>query len=448
MVFTDFTQSDKISFQTTPLMTPSSKLLVYQILPNSEVAADYIPFKVAAEYPHSVKAQFSEEVARPGEGLKINIETEGKARVGIMAVDKSVFILAENRLNLQQVFDELERLYMKPQAELHEVSIYNGIANRGAKEIFDDAGVVVLSNNQVPEGKEYKLERRPGFWNEVMQFFAGRGGLEEGAVPMPMAPGAAPQIVDEALKTEGLAKVERIRQYFPETWLWDEITTSFRGKASLEVYVPDTITTWMLRAVALSPEKGLGVAEDELRAFQPFFLKADLPYSAIRGEEFPLRVAIYNYLDQSQSVLVQIEAQDWFDLLDEPEKVVEIGANDIGGVEFKIRPKELGVNKVKATARSKQAADSVIKTLIVEPEGVAREMVENLVLAGGSSNVVEGNIYSTLCSRGLRPGLCGSDLQLPDPDHRRSGGTPQDARWLRGTKHDAVCPRRLHHQIP
>ena len=41
--------------------------------------------------------------------------------MGLAAVDRSVFILAENRLNLEQVFAELERLYQQPQAELHEV---------------------------------------------------------------------------------------------------------------------------------------------------------------------------------------------------------------------------------------------------------------------------------------------------------------------------------------
>ena len=105
----------------------------------------------------------------------------------------------------------------------------------------------------------------------------------------------------------GLAEVERVRQFFPETWLWQEITVGADGRSSLQVTVPDSITTWMLRAVAISKDKGLGIAEDQLRAFQPFFLTIDLPYSAIRGEEFPVQVAIYNYLEESQGVLVEIE---------------------------------------------------------------------------------------------------------------------------------------------
>jgi CD109 antigen len=390
VVFTDFTKSREISFDTTPLMAPSSRLLVYQILPNSEVAADYVPFKVEAEYPHLVQVKFSKEEARPGDEINIDIVTEGKAKVGLAAVDKSVFILAKNRLNLQQVFDELERLYMEPQAELHGVSIYPAVTTKGARDVFEDAGVIVLSSNRVPEGKEYKWERQPGFWEGWMRLFdGGMPMIQEAAGP---APKAAMGVDQANAEIEGLAEVERIRQYFPETWLWEEIITDSGGRASLRVEVPDTITTWMLRAIALSKEKGLGIAEDELRAFQPFFVKIDLPYSAIRGEEFPVKVAIYNYLEQPQSVLVQIGEEDWFDLLDEPEKIVEIDGNDIGGAEFKIRPNKLGINQVKITARSPELADAMIKTLIVEPEGVAREMVENLVLSGGSSKIVDTSI--------------------------------------------------------
>ncbi len=390
VVFSDFTKSREISFAATPLMAPASRLLVYQILPNSEVAADYIPFKVEAEYPHSIEAGFSTDEARPGDELDINIQTDGRARVGIVAVDKSVFILAENRLNLQQVFDELERLYMEPQAELHEASLYPTVATKGAKEVFENAGVVVLSNNELPEGQEYKWERQPGIWQRWMRLLDGGmpAMVKEAGGPVPV-PAPLP---DVNVQGPGLAEVERIRQYFPETWLWDEVTTDFLGRASLRVEVPDTITTWVLRAVALSKDKGLGVAEDELRAFQPFFLKIDLPYSAIRGEEFPVKVAIYNYLDEPQRVLVEIENEPWFELLDDSEKAVDIGASDIGGAEFKIRPTGLGLNEVKVTVRSQEAADAVVKKLLVVPEGVAREIVDNLVLSPGSSRTVDTSI--------------------------------------------------------
>ena len=380
VVFTDYTRSDTISFQLTPLMAPSSKLLVYQILPNSEVAADWLPFDVEGGYPHSLSASFSSDEVAPADELEIQVQAEGQSRVGLAVVDRSVYILAENRLNLQQVFAELERLYMEPQVELHEASWIPKIVAPGARETFEDVGMVVLTNRKLPTGKEY----------ERQEIFLDRGGVvvEKEVMVEKVAEAPMPTPALAAGAPTGLAEVQRVRQFFPETWIWTSFDTEPDGSGSLSVVAPDTITTWQLRAVGISKEKGLGVAESQLRVFQPFFLTVDLPYSCIRGEEFPVRVALYNYLEEPQEIYVEIEGAEWFELHDDPMKVITIPAGDIGGCSFDIRPSSLGAQKVKITARSTQAADAVIKDLIVEPEGVQREQVTNLVLSAPSSRML------------------------------------------------------------
>ena len=400
VVFSDYVKGNEITITASPAMAPSAKLLVYQILPNAEIAADYLPFEVSAGYPQKLILTTDTEEARPGDTVTIDIQAEGQSEVGLVAVDKSVYILAENRMNLQQVFDELERLYMEPQAELHEViSIWEGFTNPGARDVFKEAGVIVLTNHKLPEGKKYQSAFDNDFWLGVPEMAAADGKANRSQVA-PMAP---PAPMPGNTNGAGLAEVQRIRQFFPETWIWDTITTDRNGQASLSLEVPDTITTWMLRAVALSREKGLGIAENQLTVFQPFFLTVDLPYSAIRGEEFPVSVAVYNYLDEPQEVLVEIEKGDWFDLLDSSGKTVQIGAHEIGGAKFKIRPTRLGLtNAVKITARSPQAADAVIKTLIIDAEGVPQEIVNNLSLAAGQSREISTMIPETVVSDSAR----------------------------------------------
>jgi CD109 antigen len=154
VVFTGSTTGD-IAFKITPAMAPQARLLVYQILQNSEVAADAIPFDVAGVYPQTVTASFSTQEAKPGDKVQVKVQTEGQAKVGLVAVDRSVFILAENRLNLAQVFAELEALYMQPQAELHSGEWTGGpLMIPGAEDTFKDAGLIVLSNKKVPHGRE------------------------------------------------------------------------------------------------------------------------------------------------------------------------------------------------------------------------------------------------------------------------------------------------------
>ena len=145
VVFSDFSGSPEISVALTPVMAPTSRLVVHQILPGNEVAADYLPFGVEASYPMPIGLELSVDEARPGDSVDIDLTTQGPARVGLAAVDRSVFILAENRLNLRQVFAELERLYMQPQVELHEWWPQM-VTTRGAQETFEEAGLVVMSN--------------------------------------------------------------------------------------------------------------------------------------------------------------------------------------------------------------------------------------------------------------------------------------------------------------
>ncbi|MDD9994242.1 MAG: MG2 domain-containing protein, partial [Dehalococcoidia bacterium] len=352
-LFTGVSSGPEIEFAATHLKAPSTRLLVYQILPNNEIAADYLPFRVRAAYPHKVSAGFGREEVRPGDPVEIDVQTQGESRVGLVAVDRSVFILAENRLNLQQVFSELERLYLEPQVELHDARYLETIETRGAQETFEAAGTIVLTNKEVPSGETFD---QPFAVAEAMMDDAVVVEAERAVEEVELeasAPSDAPG--------QTLAEVQRVRQYFPETWIWQDIQTGEDGSAVVAVEAPDSITTWMLRAVGISKQHGLGVGEGSLRVFQPFFLTVDLPFSAIRGEEFPVKVALYNYLDAPQQILVEIEEADWFDLLDEPAKSVTIDASDIGGAEFTIRPTKLGTGPVKIVARSTEAADAVIK---------------------------------------------------------------------------------------
>jgi CD109 antigen len=95
---------------------------------------------------------------------------------------------------------------------------------------------------------------------------------------------------------------------------------------------------------------------------------------------------------------VDIEKSDWFELLDQSTKTIEIGANNIGGTQFMIRPTKIGTNEVKISARSSKAADAAIKTVIIEPEGVAREIVDNLALSAGITKTIDTSIPELVVS--------------------------------------------------
>jgi len=377
-VFSATSSERNISLTVTPQMSPKAKVVAYIINPNSEVSADTLPFDVIMEAPVDLQVSFDQDEVEPGGDVSVNFDAGSRSMIGYSIVDESVFALSEGRLNLQQVFNELEQRFMEPQAEAHPE--YWTPVPMGAQDIIEEAGLQVLKspNLDVPEQvHEPEVEggmRKGGFFGDVMV-------MEEAmdSAPAPQATGvptAAPISHDQ----DELAEVERVRQFFPETWVWEpELLTDGYGRAEVDLTAPDSITTWRLHAVSSSPD-GFGIAETGLKVFQDFFVDPDLPYEVTRGEEFPVTVQVYNYLDKEQQVTVTLASTNWFDIIGSSNSQISVSANSVQPVSFTIRPTQVGTQLVEITGQTTSRADAVKKEIIVEPEGTRREIVINGIL--------------------------------------------------------------------
>ena len=76
--------------------------------------------------------------------------------IDISVVDESVYALNEGRLNLKQIFDELEKIFMEPRAEAHPDEGRFWIpTGTGAADIFEDAGVQVIASEKLDIPQAY-----------------------------------------------------------------------------------------------------------------------------------------------------------------------------------------------------------------------------------------------------------------------------------------------------
>lgn len=173
-----------------------------------------------------------------------------------------------------------------------------------------------------------------------------------------------------------------VRKNFVETWLFDDIEDTGDEIYKFVKNIPDTITSWVLTAFALNPEKGLAVTDEQLKikTFQPFFVSMRLPYSVKRGEVIAVPALVFNYLPKQLDVEVSLDNEDnEYEFVDVSNEVladqkrsqnIRVGANSASGASFLIRPKIIGNILLKFTAISPIAGDAVHKTLKVVPEGV------------------------------------------------------------------------------
>src|SRR5207249_2660889 len=104
--------------------------------------------------------------------------------------------------------------------------------------------------------------------------------------------------------------------------------TDPKGRAQLKFKLADNITTWKMAVIGSTIDGEIGVAEKEIQAFQPFFVEHDPPRVLTEGDEIVLPVVLRNYLSRSQSVNLEIKPENWFALLEPPQKRARIAAGD------------------------------------------------------------------------------------------------------------------------
>jgi len=233
------------------------------------------------------------------------------------------------------------------------------------------------------EGRAEALEFR------VMDMAGARGPA---GAPAPMA-ALAPAAKAAGMGGYGGAAPQEpvmVRQFFPETMFFQPaLITDERGRATLDLDMADSITTWRMSTMASSLRGQLGSRDMPLRVFQDFFIDIDLPVALTQNDEVSIPVAIYNYLPRAQEIALELDRGDWFELLDEARKVVNIKAEDVGVAYFRLRVKQIGNHRITVTARGSEMSDAMQRQIEVVPDGKEiREVVNDRIDADVKRTVV------------------------------------------------------------
>ncbi|MGH0174397.1 UNVERIFIED_CONTAM: hypothetical protein FKN15_067853 [Acipenser sinensis] len=199
------------------------------------------------------------------------------------------------------------------------------------------------------------------------------------------------------------------RTEFPESWMWDVVKLPSgpkdrNGLVSLDLrhFLKDSITTWEILAISVSPQKdsqpplGICVADPyEITVMQDFFIDLKLPYSVVLNEQVEIKAVLYNYGSDEITVRIELlENELVCSAASQKRKYrqeVTVEASSSRAVPFIIIPLKRGEVdiEVKASVKGILASDGVRKKLLVVPEGVqVKKAVRSVVL--NPSTVVGG----------------------------------------------------------
>lgn len=182
-----------------------------------------------------------------------------------------------------------------------------------------------------------------------------------------------------------VSKPTIVRQYFPETWYWTPcLVTDSEGFANISLTAPDSITSWKADVVASTIDGVVGSGSTSVTVFQPFFVEPDVPASVVRGDEFPLSIIVYNYLNTTQTVNVTLADEPWLELLSNQTQTIVVPANYVSSVSFTIVAEKVGWHTVTVNAESAEASDAVVRPIKVDPDGKKVEKLYNGELCNDS----------------------------------------------------------------
>ncbi|XP_066516756.1 complement C3-like [Hoplias malabaricus] len=425
-----------LSLPVTKDMIPSFRVVAYYHTKAAEVVSDsvWVEMKDTCMGTLKVEVKDHKSTYQPGERFGLKITGDPGAKVGLVAVDKGVFVLNKNRLTQEKVWSIIEK---------HDTGCTAG-SGKDSMGVFYDAGLLfesdkaggtetrttsncptapsrrrraqtilqithTLTSKYTGDQKKccadglrknrlgYTCERRSTFITEsedcIKAFLHCCKEMES-------------QKVEDQGEVMHLARSEEdddmyessdqitSRTQFPESWLWEDwlLPACQEGPCDTTIlsldnnYLKDSITTWQILAVSLSKTHGICVADPyEMIVKKDFFVDLKLPYSAVRNEQLEIKAILHNFASKKNKVRVEfIEVNHVCSAASKKGKyrtTVDVEAMSSRSISYIIIPMELGHHQieVKAAVYDSVLTDGVKKVLKVVSEGVLTTIEEKNV---------------------------------------------------------------------
>ena len=215
------TSTTKFRLMTTHQMAPKSRIIVYYVRSdNKEVVADALNFDVEGVFKTPVAIDTDVRETKPGAHVQVKVSTMPQAYVGILGIDQSVLLLKSgNDITQQDVINELESYDSARFKWSSQWSSWPRLSTTG--EIFDHSGIVILSNGMIGRINndydyfDFNCENCEGVEDAGMISTLSNDKIDSRS-------GKSNDIADMTLSNHN-SGTNKIRKFFPETWLWESL---------------------------------------------------------------------------------------------------------------------------------------------------------------------------------------------------------------------------------
>ena len=189
-------------------------------------------------------------------------------------------------------------------------------------------------------------------------------------------------------KNEGQYAEPTIRKDFKDTTFWQpDIVTGADGKATVEVKLPDNLTTWRATVRGVTADTRVGSAILKFVARKNLILRLETPRFMTEGDTVTLSAIVHNYLDSAKAVQISIDVTG-AKLLDAASQTVTIPKQGEHRIDWRVSANQVGDIKVVALAQTGPGgeSDGVELPLEVVPHGLKQTIGGASTLSGDNED--------------------------------------------------------------
>ncbi|MCY1062869.1 Ig-like domain-containing alpha-2-macroglobulin family protein [Nannocystis sp. SCPEA4] len=151
-----------------------------------------------------------------------------------------------------------------------------------------------------------------------------------------------------------------LRSLFATTAYFNaEVTVDASGEATVEIPMPENLTSFRIMAVAVDPDQAdrFGSGEASVKVRKPIMLRPSLPRFANFGDKFEASVMVDNQTSEPQAILVGTRGSNVV-ISGEPTQGVEIPAGESREVRFPMAVDRVGTMRLQFAALSNGGRDA------------------------------------------------------------------------------------------
>ena len=170
-----------------------------------------------------------------------------------------------------------------------------------------------------------------------------------------------------------------VRKNFADSILWKvALKTDKNGMAELPIPLPDNLTTWKIRAWAMTDKCAVGQGESEVIVSKDYLVRLILPRFLTTGDSAIISAIIMNQGKQSGKASASIKISGFaLNLMTPAEQKVQLGANSEKRLDWEVKAAEAGEASITVKSFCGENSDAVELQLPIQVKGITKQVASS-----------------------------------------------------------------------